>query len=386
MVAEVRHQSTSRIPLSHAGLRPVTTRPPTGPQHFPQVLDEALIGVLAAGLLVTAAAVVRVRASVDRRVDAATAELAEAAGFASEYAASLDADEILQRTLAAIAALPRIDAALVVLEWPEGPPRTAALGLTEEEAERVALQMPRNANLRSMEVAYRYRLDEVGEASSLPRAGLIVPLRADGHSLGTLCAVTRSPERAFAPATGEALEALARRAGPAFANARRFEEIRRLADLDSLTGLHNRRSFHELLAREVARARRYERGLALIMLDLDDFKRVNDRIGHLAGDAVLAEVAERLRSVVRSTDLPARIGGDEFAVILPESSHEEAELLAGRIAKAVATEEIVNAGTLKISAGVAELGPDDTATSLFEHADNELYAVKGARKTRGKTA
>jgi diguanylate cyclase (GGDEF)-like protein len=385
MVAEVRHQSTSRIPLSHAGLSPVTTRPPTGSQHFPQVLDEALIGVLAAGLLVAAAAVVRVRASVDRRVDAATAELAEAAGFASEYAASLDADEILQRTLAAIAALPRIDGALVVLEWPEGP-RTAALGLTEEEAERVALQMPRNANLRSMEVAYRYRLDEVGEASSLPRAGLIVPLRAEGHSLGTLCAVTRSPERAFAPATGEALEALARRAGPAFANARRFEEIRRLADLDSLTGLHNRRSFHELLAREVARARRYERGLALIMLDLDDFKRVNDRIGHLAGDAVLAEVAERLRSVVRSTDLPARIGGDEFAVILPESSHEEAELLAGRIAKAVATEEIVNAGILKISAGVAELGPEDTATSLFELADNELYAVKGARKTRGKTA
>ena len=349
------------------------------------MLEPTLIGLLAAALLAAVAVAVRIRSSVLRRVDEATAELAGVAAQPGEYAASLDVEEIEQRTLAAVASLPRVDAALVVVDWAGGS-RTAALGLTEEEAERIALQLPRNANLRSMEVAYRYRLDEVGEASSLPRAGLIVPLRADGHSLGTLCAVTRSPERAFAPATGEALEALARRAGPAFANARRFEEIRRLADLDSLTGLHNRRSFHELLAREVARARRYERGLALIMLDLDDFKRVNDRIGHLAGDAVLAEVAERLRSVVRSTDLPARIGGDEFAVILPESSHEEAELLAGRIAKAVATEEIVNAGTLKISAGVAELGPDDTATSLFEHADNELYAVKGARKTRGKTA
>ena len=349
------------------------------------VLEIAVIGVLTTGLLAALAALARERRSVGRRVDEATGRLADALGYASEYASTLDTDELLQRTLAAIAALPRVDAALIVLEGPEGP-RTEALGLAEDEAERVVLGMPPNANLRSMEVAYRYRLDEVGESSSLPRAGLIVPLRAEGGTLGTLCAVTRSPERNFAAETGDALEALARRAGPAFANAQRFDETRRLADLDSLTGLHNRRSFHELLAREVSRAFRYERRLALIMLDLDDFKRVNDRIGHLAGDAVLAEVARRLCSVVRSTDLAARIGGDEFAVILPESSQEEADLLASRIGRAVAAEEIANAGILKISAGVAELGPEDTATTLFERADNALYEVKGQRKARGKTA
>jgi diguanylate cyclase (GGDEF)-like protein len=362
-----------------AGLPDATADPPG---TLSDVFEPLVIGLLAAALVALGLAALRLRSSVDRRVDAATAGLTEALGFAAEYAASLDTDEILQRALAAIVALPRIDAALIVLDGGQ----TGVLGLADDEAERVALQMPSNANLRSLEVVYRYRLDQVGESSNLPRAGLIVPLRAEGSTIGMLCAVSRAPGGSFAPETGEALEALARRAGPAFANARRYDEMRRLADLDSLTGLHNRRSFHELLAREVARARRYERGLGLIILDLDDFKRINDRIGHLAGDVVLAEVASRLRAVVRSTDLPARIGGDEFAVILPESSQEEAELLAARITKAVGAEEIVNAGILRISAGIAELGPDDTSTTLFEHADNQLYEVKAAHKARGKSA
>src|SRR5205823_280902 len=131
------------------------------------------------------------------------------------------------------------------------------------------------------------------------------------------------------------LESLASRAGPAIENARRFREARHLADLDALTGLHNRRFFHETLAREVARAHRYERQLALIVFDLDDFKEVNDKIGHLAGDSVLAEVAERMRTVVRSADIACRVGGDEFGVIIPESTLEDADQLYPR-AKALA--------------------------------------------------
>src|SRR5690242_16034807 len=97
-------------------------------------------------------------------------------------------------------------------------------------------------------------------------------------------------------------------------------KYRLLADLDGLTGLHNRRYFHELLAREVTRAQRYGRELALVIFDLDDFKGINDRIGHLGGDAVLAETAARARGALRAADIACRVGGDEFAVLLPEAS------------------------------------------------------------------
>src|SRR6187399_2796383 len=133
---------------------------------------------------------------------------------------------------------------------------------------------------------------------------------------------------------------------------------RRLADLDGLTGLHNRRYFHEQLAREVARAQRYGRELALVVFDLDDFKAINDRIGHLSGDAVLAETAERVRDVVRSADIACRVGGDEFAVILPESSLNDADQLYARLRTALSSKPVGQAGPLTMSAGMAELQPD----------------------------
>ena len=154
-------------------------------------------------------------------------------------------------------------------------------------------------------------------------------MRSDGSTVGSLSAFSRSAGQKLGEAEIEELERLAFRAGPALENARKYSEARALADLDALTGLHNRRFFHETLAREVARAQRYHRELALIVFDLDDFKAINDRIGHLAGDAVLAEAAERMLTVVRSADIACRVGGDEFAVVLPESNGEEAELLAG---------------------------------------------------------
>ena len=131
------------------------------------------------------------------------------------------------------------------------------------------------------------------------------------------------------------LEALARTSAPAIRNAQEFREARQLADVDALTGLHNRRYFHETLERECARAHRYERGIALVILDIDDFKATNDRLGHLAGDAVLAAVAERLREAVRQSDVACRVGGDEFAVILPEAGARDAEQLYRRIQFAV---------------------------------------------------
>ena len=316
------------------------------------------------------------RATFAARVTAAVRDLAVGLGRGEELASSLDPVEVTSRVLEAAAALPGADAALLIIDG-----QSAAVGLSDQEVERAALETPPNTNLRSMEVVYRYRLDEV-EGSNLPRAALVVPLRAAEGPIGSLSAITRAKPPAFSREASDLLEALALRAGPALRNAQRFVEATQLAELDSLTGLANQRVFHELLQREVARSRRYGRRLALIVLDLDDFKRVNDKVGHLAGDAVLAEVAARIRGCVRSTDIGCRVGGDEFAVIMPESTRGDADHLAARIERAVSVEPIAKGGTLKVSAGVAELSPEDTSTDLFERADEDLYRAKSAAKQR----
>jgi len=169
----------------------------------------------------------------------------------------------------------------------------------------------------------------------------------------------------------------------AFRWRRELVAARQVADLDSLTGLFNQRFFHALLGREVARAQRYGRRLSLIVVDVDDFKSINDRIGHLTGNLVLTEVASRVRAVVRGSDVACRIGGDEFAVIMPESGQEEAQHLADRIRTAVSELPLEHAATLSVSAGVAELSEGEAANDVFVRADKALYdAKKGSDQPR----
>jgi diguanylate cyclase (GGDEF)-like protein len=300
-----------------------------------------------------------------------------------EISGSIDLDEVLARTLEAAGALPGADAALATLSSHEGKPIVATLGLSAEEAERQAIAGPPDGRqARSISISYRYGPEQADEPD-LIHAGLAVPLGPPGlEPLGFVTVFTRDPGRVFGADAIERLEELAQRAAPALENARRFREARQLADLDALTGLHNRRYFHETLARECARARRYNRKLALIVFDLDDFKDVNDRIGHLAGDAVLADIAERVRDVVRSADIACRVGGDEFAVILPESSLEDGDQLYRRIQDAVSARPLAQGTKLRISAGTAELRPEDDAVSFFQRADDALYRAKDAGKGR----
>jgi diguanylate cyclase (GGDEF)-like protein len=302
-----------------------------------------------------------------------------------ELAGSIDLDEVLSRTLEAAGALRGAHAALVLLPDPaQGKPVVATLGLSVEEAERHAITGPPDGRLaRSITMSYTYpQLQREAGENAVIHAGLAVPMPGEGGSIGYLTIFTREAGRGFGEEDVRALETLATHAGPAIENARRFREARQLADLDALTGLHNRRFFHETLAREVARAHRYDRKLALIVFDLDDFKEINDKIGHLAGDSVLAEAAERMRSVVRSADIACRVGGDEFAVVLPESSLQDADQLYRRIQNAVSTRPIGQIGKLYLSAGVAELRPEDDAVTFFERADHALYRAKDAGKGR----
>jgi diguanylate cyclase (GGDEF)-like protein len=295
--------------------------------------------------------------------------------FLGELGASIDLDEVLSRTLEAGGAIPGVDAALVSIRTGLETPIVATLGLSTEEAQRQAISGPPNGHAaRAISIVYRY--PPTLDAAELVHSGLAVPVPGEVETLGFIAVYSRFPTHRFEEELIRELEELAKRAGPAIDNARRFREARQLADLDALTGLHNRRYFHEPLAREVARAQRYGRRLALIVLDLDDFKAINDRIGHLSGDAVLAETAERVRDVVRSADVACRVGGDEFAVILPESSAEEADQLYRRLRGAVASRPVGQAGRLFVSAGIAELLADDDPTRFFERADEALYRAK----------
>lgn len=304
-----------------------------------------------------------------------------------ELAGSIDLDEVLSRALEAAGALEGADAALVMLPDAEGDkPLVATLGLSVDEAEQHAITGPPDGRLaRAITMSYTYPQLEVqahDSGSGVIHAGLAVPLPGSADSLGYLTVFTRSERHNFGDDEVRALETLAEHAGPAIENARRFREARALADLDALTGLHNRRFFHEALARECARAHRYERKLGLIVFDLDDFKEVNDRVGHLAGDTALAEAAERVRDVVRTSDVACRVGGDEFAVILPESSVQDADQLYRRIFHAVSSQPLGQAGKLYVSAGVAELRPEDDPVSFFKRADDALYRAKQAGKSR----
>ncbi len=330
-----------------------------------------------------------ITAQLDERMEAMERDLSEALERAQEenrrsrilgeLGGTIDLDEVLTRTLDAAGALGGVDAAIVSAGAESDAPLVASVGLGSGELATVS-GPPDGATPRSIAIAYEYGPgDESGDGRPI-RAALAVPLTCEGERLGYLSAYSRTGAEAFGTTGAEDLEELARRAGPAIDNARRFSEARQLADLDALTGLHNRRYFHETLAREVARAHRYSRSLALVVFDLDDFKAINDRIGHLAGDAVLAEASDRVRDVVRSADVACRVGGDEFAVILPESSITDADQLYKRLEHAIAARPIGQAGRLHLSAGATDLRPEDDAVSLFERADKALYRAKGAGK------
>ena len=162
----------------------------------------------------------------------------------------------------------------------------------------------------------------------------------------------------------------------AIANAEAWEALEREAATDSLTGLANHRTFQERLESEVTRARRYGRDLSLALLDFDYFKHVNDTHGHQAGDRVLVELARRLEAHVREGELIARIGGEEFAWLMPEADGEAGYRAADRIRRAIAEEPFDLVGPLTISVGVCAMESGTDGEDLIRFADRALYWAK----------
>lgn len=155
-----------------------------------------------------------------------------------------------------------------------------------------------------------------------------------------------------------------------------------MAAVDPLTGLANHRTFHERLAAEVGRAKRTGRGVALVLMDLDHFKRVNDQHGHQTGDRVLEHAASVMRQETRSGELIARVGGEEFAMLLPDADVDEALRAAERIRRAIAATDFPAVGRMTVSAGVCDMTHAEDAATLYRLADGALYWAKHRGRDR----
>jgi diguanylate cyclase (GGDEF)-like protein/PAS domain S-box-containing protein len=166
------------------------------------------------------------------------------------------------------------------------------------------------------------------------------------------------------------------------ARVRLEERLRAMAETDSLTGVYARGRFYELLHHEMALAVRYERTFSLIMCDVDLFKQINDKHGHGFGDKVLVFLTDLVRGQIREHEYVARIGGDEFVILLPETKNKDAVVLAERIQRQVATDQFAQAHGISCSFGVCEYVAGESADDLLARVDRALYQAKAAGRRR----
>ena len=212
---------------------------------------------------------------------------------------------------------------------------------------------------------------------------LAVPIQTKDAVLGAFISLATESKTFTSDDVSTAL-ALADFTAIALENAGLFSELQRSAITDSLTGVYNTRFFHEVLARETARADRYTTPLSLLMIDIDTFKLVNDTFGHLVGNNVLMQIAKTLEHTVRNTDFVFRCGGDEFGVALPGTDLEGAMRVAQKILEKVETGEILTSlgysGQVTVSIGVSEYHRGSHFETLVAEADQALYVSKRSSK------
>jgi diguanylate cyclase (GGDEF)-like protein len=302
---------------------------------------------------------------------------------------TLDSDEALRRiveTLASVFGFPFVAISLIdgdrldSAAWHGTPlgklPPPLVIG--EGVAGRVA-------QTGKAELATRFsEIDERSLALPDSTSQIAVPIACDGALAGVLT-VEGNPLRPLTAYDLEYLQTFAAHAGTTLTNARHHERVLELAMRDPITNLPNYRQFQNRLHAELARADRHDRPLALIVIDLDGFKSINDAFGHIAGDDILREIGARLTTTLRESDVLARYAGDEFVVILPETSREIAGQIAERLQLAIETQPFaVVTGedvVVSISVGVASY-PVDAATidALISAADSAMYQTKRRRR------
>jgi diguanylate cyclase (GGDEF)-like protein len=270
------------------------------------------------------------------------------------------------------------DAAVAIVADENREPLLATVGLSDAEAAQVGrLGIPDYRGARAIQVSFNGEV-QTPPGSSPIRFGLAVPLLDPPNEPGMLAVLTRSPDRRFGDPDITTLEDVISGTRPALEGSLALREPDPVPELDGLTDLYDRRAFQALLEREISRARSEGEPLALLMLDVDRLTTLNAQIGYLAADGVLAEIAGRLRNVSGRTDLPCRIGGGRFGVLLPHGDSREAERLFERLQLVLRERPIAEAGLVSVSGGVAELMAEDDVAALLGRADAALGLAKGS--------
>jgi diguanylate cyclase (GGDEF)-like protein len=298
----------------------------------------------------------------------------------------LDLDSVLDGAFQAARDVLQVDAAAISLLQTRGEPIVATFGLVDVAEQRMPLHEPLGGTSALVTTYYHVGLRGAPGTDAI-RAGLTLNLLdSDDIPLGLLSLYWRVDRPSLETDDVELAEELARAIAAPIANGMRYRDAARRADFDGLTQLRHNSAFRESLASEVARSRRYDRKIALLVLDVDDFKVINDRSGHLAGDAILAELGARLTALVRVADIPCRVGGDEFAVILPESATADAISLFERLQASAREHDSFAGARLSFSAGIAELLPGEEPEPFFARADGALLEAKARGKSQACVA
>lgn len=208
------------------------------------------------------------------------------------------------------------------------------------------------------------------------RSAVFLPLISKGDGIGSLTIASKRPG-VYTPAQVNLLERLAFQISTSVANAQLYSKAERRARVDELTGLFNRRHFNESLALELSRHSRYGSMLSLLFIDLDNFKGYNDSNGHSCGDKLLSHIGRLIKESLRNIDMAFRYGGDEFAIIMPHTSGDDASVVAERLRKTVNGEMRLQRADITLSLGLASWPSDGlTASDLIDAADKALYYAK----------
>jgi diguanylate cyclase (GGDEF)-like protein len=288
-----------------------------------------------------------------------------------------DDPEPMMRTLEVARERTGADGAIALVTAGNGTPIVATVGLSESETNHIArMGFPDYRGARAIEVSFSGDL-VAPDGLDPVRGGLVMPLLAEDEAPQSLLGVlSREKGHRFSEEDVDALDDLVRVARPPISRALSLRKPDVVPELDMLTSLLDRQSFPAVLEREIVRARLANQPLSLLVVDVDRLTTLNARIGILATDGVLLEVAKRLRGVTHKLDYAFRLGGGKFAVLRPGSEAADARELFNSLRTELARQPIGDVGVVSVSGGVAELVPRDDAGSFVARAEAALSQAK----------